>query len=42
MRKILFGLFMVAVVLSSGCRSNKGETVGGTVVGSMPGCNCGH
>jgi hypothetical protein len=42
MRKILFGLVMVAAILStaSGCRSNKAD--GGTAVGGTPGCNCGH
>jgi hypothetical protein len=40
MRKILFGLFMVAVVLSNvGCKSKGGEST--TTVGS-PGCGCGH
>jgi hypothetical protein len=39
MRKILFGLFMVAVVVANvGCKSKGGSS---TTVAS-PGCGCGH
>lgn len=41
MRKILFGLFMMAVVLSAGCKSKGGADEAAPAVGS-PGCNCGH